>query len=418
MTNKILLIIAREYLTRVRKRSFLIASLLAPLLIGSIIVVPIWLSTLKGSEKVIGVLSELSELEQGWPELESIVWQPLTGTLEEARSNLDADAYYAVLYIPADFSAQLYTKESVSLEVKRQVERSLQQKAEAMRLIKLGIESQTLAEVKSKVKVSIKRNQDSDANSSPEAASGVGYFASMLIYFFIFFFGAQVMRGVVEEKSSRIVEVIISSVRPFELMMGKIIGIGGVALTQFLIWAVLIIALQTALSWFISPEAIASANSEAAQTSTQIQGTLSALYTLNLPLIFGMLIFYFLTAYLFYGALFAMVGAVSDTDTDSQQLTLPISMPLIVSIMIAVYVIREPQSTLAVWSSLIPFTAPVVMMTRLPFGVPTWQLLLSMTIMVGSFLGATWAAAKIYRIGILMYGKKVSYKDLWRWLKN
>lgn len=445
MTKKIILIIQREYLSRVKKRSFWIMSLIAPLMMGALIFVPIWLSTMEGEQKVVAVINALPELEESWEDYRGISWEPVAGNLEEQRDALPESDYYALLYIPQNFleeggEALLYVRESLSLETKMDIRRALQRKAEALRLQRAGIQTQTLKEAKKGISMqvaSLKKKEDqgdeeesavSDGGVSPEAASGVGYFASFLIYFFVFFSGAQVMRGVVEEKSSRIVEVIISSVKPFELMMGKIVGIGGVVLTQLIIWAALLIAIQVGVSTFIDAETVAAANmpaevAENAQLQTndtvkKAEQVIDALGTLNFPLIIGSLFFYFIGAYLFYGSLFAAVGAASDSETDSQQMTLPISLPLIASIMMAIYVIREPQSALAFWSSIIPFTSPIVMMTRIPFGVPAWELILSMVILVLSFLATTWLAGKIYRIGILMYGKKVSYADLWRWIRQ
>lgn len=439
MSNKILLIISREYITRVRKPSFWVLSLAAPILLGALIFVPIWLASMEGEQKVVAVLSELAELRpEEWDAYEGIVWVPVSGTLEGQQEDLKSNGYYALLHIPPNFldegaEAVLYAESGVSLDAKMNVRRVLQRKAEKLRLNRAGIDKATLQATKERIQLRTASTEKAEADDgtkteggvSPEAASGVGYFAAFLIYFFIFFFGAQVMRGVVEEKSSRIVEVIISSVRPFELMLGKIVGIGGVALTQFAIWVVLVFGIQIGISLMLGPETMAEANAanqmsqaDTNETIAKTQAVMGALSSLNIPVIVGSLLFYFLGAYLFYGALFAAVGAISDTDTDTQQYSLPISLPLIISIMIAVYVIREPQGTLAFWTSIIPFTSPIVMMTRIPFGVPTWELLLSMALLIGGFLGATWLAGKIYRIGILWHGKKVSYSEIARWIRQ
>jgi ABC-2 type transport system permease protein len=281
-------------------------------------------------------------------------------------------------------------------------------------------------------------NEGKEEKSYPEVSMILGMFSGILIYFFIFLFGSQVMRGVIEEKTNRIIEVIISSVKPFQLMMGKITGIGLVGLTQFLLWVILTGTIITVgISSFSSKIKSGSATEQMIQSQTkgmnamQLSNTtdtsklsgeqsnevISAIQSIDFPVMIGMFLFFFLFGYLLYAALFAAVGSAVDSEADTQQFMLPLTVPLILSIIMAQYVIQEPQGPIAFWFSIIPLTSPVIMMIRIPFGVPYYQIILSMTLLVAGFLGTTWLAAKIYRTGILMYGKKVSYSELWKWLK-
>jgi ABC-2 type transport system permease protein len=254
---------------------------------------------------------------------------------------------------------------------------------------------------------------------------------------FIFFFGAQLMRGVIEEKVNRIVEVIVSSVKPFQLMMGKIIGIAMVGLTQFLIWVVttfILVSLATTLLFpelnmtpteqvisqdIMSSDPVQSATQEnASEEMDEIMGFLSSLKDINFPLTLGSFVFFFLGGYLLYGALFAAIGAAVDNETDTQQFMLPLTVPLILALLVLINAINNPDSSISFWFSIIPFTSPIVMMGRLPFGVPDWEVGLSMALLVITFIGMTWLAAKIYRTGILMYGKKTSYKEIAKWIRH
>jgi len=267
--------------------------------------------------------------------------------------------------------------------------------------------------------------------SSTEIAMVIGFAMSFIIYMFIFMYGVQVMRGVIEEKSNRIIEVIISSVKPFQLMMGKIVGVAMVGLTQFLMWVILTGAIITIGSAIFLP-GIDSQTLQQASSLTdlpagtqgmdqaqfnmmqEILGTFDMGYIMS---ILGAFVFFFLAGYLLYSALFAAVGSAVDNETETQQFMLPISLPLVLAMYIGFAVAKNPESSLAFWGSIIPFTSPIVMLVRIPYGVPLWELLLSMSILIATFIFITWVAAKIYRTGILMYGKKVSYKEIWKWLR-
>jgi ABC-2 type transport system permease protein len=299
-----------------------------------------------------------------------------------------------------------------------------------------------LKNIRTDVKITTYKTDEGGAEqkSYTEVTMVVGLVSSIMIYMFIFMFGAQVMRGVIEEKTNRIIEVIVSSVKPFQLMMGKIIGVALVGLTQFLLWIVftfiIITAVQTAFPQQfkktqaeqvkISGSSVAlpndaapvAQNSISADTGNEkVNEIFEAFSSINLPVMIMSFFFYFLFGYLLYGALFAAIGSAVDNETDTQQFMLPVTVPLILSIVVAQTVIQNPESPLAFWMSMIPFTSPVIMMVRIPFGVPTWEIALSIGLLILGFLGTTWLAAKIYRTGILMYGKKSNYKELWKWIR-
>jgi len=266
-----------------------------------------------------------------------------------------------------------------------------------------------------------------DKEGSAELALTIGMLSAFIIYMFIVIYGAQVMNGVVQEKTNRIVEVMISSVKPFELMMGKIIGIAMVGLTQFLMWVILTGVISAAVgSLFVgsidvnSMHQMGQVGMQTAPVNampSEMQSLFTALSGVNYFQIVGLFIVYFLGGYLLYASLFAAVGSAVDNETDTQQFSMPIMLPIIFAIYAGIFAAQNPDGPLAFWCSMIPFTSPIVMMVRLPFDVPVWQILLSLTILILSFVGTTWMAGKIYRTGILMYGKKVSWKELWKWLR-
>nr|MBP9019707.1 ABC transporter permease [Bacteroidales bacterium] len=257
-----------------------------------------------------------------------------------------------------------------------------------------------------------------------EINMAISYIASFLIYMFIFMFGSMVMRGVIDEKSNRVVEVIISSVKPFELMLGKIIGVGAVALLQFLIWVVLTFAIIFGAQAFMGVD-LASAGGSVpgalpegfSASGGKVGEILAALAGINFGYIILSFLAYFILGYLLYASMFAAVGSAVDNETDTQQLTIPITLPLIIGLFLMIHAFRFPDSSLSFWGSIIPFTSPMVMMARVPFGVPLWQMILSIVLLLATFIFMTYLSAKIYRVGILSYGKKASWKDLMKWLK-
>ena len=429
--GKIGLIIAREYLSRVRKKSFIIMTLLGPLLFAGIAIVPTWLATRESTDqKIIWVLDESSYFDGKMEDSGSIKFEMILKSLEVAKSELINNQDVSLLYIPkidintkAEISFYSFNNPGFSLE--KTLSGKIRNELENIKLINSGIEKEQLEQLKASVEFNTYNlsNKGVENESSSEASSAVGYISAFLIYFFIFFYGAQIMRGVIEEKTSKVIEVIISSVKPFQLMMGKIIGVGAVGLTQFLLWTALstgIISVgSTILLKDVEPDKIESMVQDQPMKTPVKSDTgnviFDALKKVNFSLVVGCFVFYFLGGYLLYGALFAAVGSAVDSDADSQQFMLPITIPLIFSMVIIAAILKEPHGSLAVWTSIIPFTAPVVMMMRIPFDVPAWQIAVSMLSVIGGFLATTWFAGRIYRIGIFMHGTKVNYKVLAKW---
>lgn len=350
-----------------------------------------------------------------------------------AAALLEETKAYAVLSISGDSSAikyNLLAHEQPGLNTLATIESKLENVLKNKRMHDNGVNSQLLDELNNiSVKVNTQKvTADGVEKGSSGGATAIGLIGSVLIYFFIFIYGVQIMKGVIEEKTNRIVEVLISSVKPFQLMMGKILGIAMVGFTQFIIWVALVSVLSgpvSALVMDLTGTNAAAITEQAAQMKSAgaapaqqapTPNMLEALSNFNLPLILGMFVFYFIGGYLFYGALFAAVGSAVDSETDTQQFMMPITLPLIFSIAIAQSVINAPNSNLAIWLSMIPFSSPVIMMVRLPFGVPLTEIIASMTCMIAGFIATVWFAGRIYRIGILTYGKKPSYKELFKWL--
>jgi ABC-2 type transport system permease protein len=449
--NKIGLIIKREYTTRVRKRSFIIMSILGPILFASLMVVPALIAMSEDQEvKRIAVVDSSHLFMDVIPESEYLKFDYLENArLNDIKRTYSTGGYYGVLYIShivafEPNSVVFYSDKQPNLATKMHISRAMENYIRDQKLKTYEIENldNILKSVKTRINIRTIKITESgrEKESHTGVAMAVGYLGGFLIYMFIFFFGAQLMRGVIEEKVNRIVEVIVSSVKPFQLMMGKIIGIAMVGLTQFMIWVVTTFLLVILASTLIFPEMNMSpteqvisqdimssgpveANPEAepeakSEDMDEIMGFLSSLKDINFALTLGSFIFYFLGGYLLYGALFASIGAAVDNETDTQQFMLPLTIPLILALLVLVNTINNPDSSISFWFSIIPFTSPIVMMGRLPFGVPDWEVGLSMALLVITFIGMTWLAAKIYRTGILMYGKKTSYKEIAKWIRH
>lgn len=435
--NKIWLIAEREFMTRVRKRSFIIMSILGPILFAALIVVPVWIGKESVESITIEVVDESKLFENKLKESENLKFIYSKLSIDEAKKNFNEPISKSeertvdgILYIPAIHLETpkgiiYFSEKSLSASTQNDIEKTLAQEIENQKLLRSGIDKNVLESIRTKVNIStINLSQQGEKKSSSLAATLVGYIAAFLIYMFIFLYGSQVMRGVIEEKTNRIVEVIISSVKPFELMMGKILGIAGVALTQFLIWVVLSMAFTTVVSSVFnldatSSQAVISPEAQipdALQKSNPAEEMWGAIFSLNIPLIVIAFGFYFLFGYLMYGALFGAIGSAVDNETDSQQLIFPVTIPMIISIVMISAVLNNPNGALAFWFSIIPLTSPVIMMVRLPFIGFSWELILSMGLLFVGFVGATWVAGRIYRVGILMYGKKPSFKELGKWL--
>lgn len=436
--NKIGLIIAREYLSRVRKKSFIVMTILGPILFALTLFLPVYLATTGVEKKSIEIIDESRMFSDVFETNEDYTYTFTTVSLEEAKNLVNSGSFDGLLYIPAisiddPKGVTFYSATNPSLSLIGHLSGKIEEKVENIKLINSGIDQSTLDNLKSNVSIATINLQGEEKESSSAAASVVGYVAAFLIYLFIFIYGAMCMRGVIEEKTSRIIEVIISSVRPFHLMMGKVIGIAGVGLTQFILWIILTVGIIT-----IGGNVYASRAMEMRKQQTEQLGlpedamqsapvdensfaeVQKAIDTINIPLVIGVFLFYFLTGYLLYGALFAAVGSAVDSDADAQQFMLPVTIPLIISIISLTAILNDPNGPLAVWMSLIPFTSPIVMMMRVPFGVPMWQLGVSMILMILGFIFTIWLGSRIYRIGILMHGTKVNYRVLAKWflMKN
>jgi ABC-2 type transport system permease protein len=436
--NKIFLITKREYLSRVKKKSFIVMTILSPLLIILFYGLIFFFSfnkDLTEDKKNITVCDESGLFTNKLKDSKTIVFN-YNGSIKGNEENyLKQGDDYGILIIPQSSGDSLgkvtfISKEQPSLSTQSYMEDQIENVLKNIKLGKFGIEKELLDKV-NETSVSIntvKLTDEGLEKGNTGVTTAIGYFSAFLIYLFIFLYGVQVMRGVIEEKTNRIVEVIISSVKPFQLMMGKIIGIALVGLTQFILWALLVIVLSPMVSKLIlsfmdlPPDAIQSMSAATQQGAAQVKQNgvlnfLSDLSQYNFTLIIGMFIFYFVSGYLFYGALFAAVGSAVDSETDTQQFMLPITIPLVFSLVVAQSVVTSsPNGNISFWLSMIPLTSPIVMMVRLPFGVPAWQLGLSMLCMIAGFVTVVWIAGRIYRIGILMYGKKPSYKDLIKWI--
>jgi len=440
--RKILIIIKREYLTRVKKRSFIIMSILGPILMAALFVGPAWLSNVEDSEmKIIAVVDSSKIFTNSLPETDLIKFEYIKNrSITNIENSLKNEKYYAMLYIPPTVLSSpnvvLTSCKQPSMAVRMHISNSLKRDIESLKLLKSNIDPTVIKSIETNVNVNItKINKDGTRESkSADLQMILGIVGGMLIYIFIFMYGAQVMRGVIEEKTSRIIEIIISSVKPFQLMFGKIVGIALVGLTQFILWVVLTMIIVTSVKSFLLPE-VNSYNNLQTQSimdkgntvdksneSNNIQysdvnAVFDTINTINFPVVIGSFIFFFLVGYLLYSAMFAAIGSAVDSEADTQQFMMPVTIPLILSVVLIGNVVGNPEGPIAFWFSIIPFTSPVVMMMRIPFGVPWTEVVLSVTILVASFIFMTWMAGKIYRTGILMYGKKINYKELYKWLR-
>jgi len=432
--NKILLIIQREYLTRVRNKTFILSTILTPLLFAGLIVTVTYISIKNFENEKIAVVDNGNILQGNLENSKTLSFDFKPGV---DSTNYSAKGYSAILYTPKDGSKnyKLISKKQIGLIAEGSLEKTINQSLENQLLksrynINLSeLETERKKAGSAEIEQTYREGSEVKKGNSG-LAYGIGYGSGFLIYITLLIYGTMVMRGVTEEKTNRIAEVVISSVKPFQLMIGKIVGIGAVGLTQFLIWIVLIIGLITAATAFLPAETIQQAQEssqqmpgagmQAASAASGFNEFTNKISGVNWFLIIGCFLFYFLFGYLFYASLFAAIGSTVNEDAnDAQSMSLPVTMPIIVSIMIMMNAITNPSGSLATWASMIPFFSPVVMMARIPFGVPGtvpyWQLILSMLLLVAGFLLTTWVSGKIYRTGILMYGKKPTWKEMSRW---
>lgn len=435
---KIGIIIQREYLTRVKKRSFIILTILAPLFFAALMFIPALLATNSDKfdkKRTIAVCDETTMFRGKFESTELNNFVTESRDIEELKKMVRDEIYDAVLYIPATtlnipVNAELISTSQLSMSLTSYIKTTMKQVVEHQKLLASGIDPAIVKASTANINIqSIRLNEDdgTEKKSYSEFEYILGIILSLITYLVIFMFGGQVLRGVIEEKTNRIIEVIISSVKPFELMLGKIIGLALVGLTQFLLWIVLTMAIYGAVSLFLPvPEAFSTGSvmteqiAEAQAQSEQqvvLQEVVNIVNSINLKGILICFLFYFIGGYFLYAAMFAAVGSAVDNETDSQQFTTPISLLLVIPMVCSTLIANAPDSAFSVWLSMIPFTSPVAMMLRIPFGVPYWQIILSISMLFVTFIIVTWFAAKIYRTGILMYGKKVSWNEIFRWIR-
>lgn len=447
--NKTLIIIGREFTTRVRKKSFLILTLIVPILMAGFYAFLMWMLLKDDTqERRIAVVNH-SDIETPFQQINNTTFEYVETDITEStvQDFLKANNFYALIEVPEDVienpDIPILSYSQVPMELKNEIASQLKEKIESIKRNAVIAEAnipdleQKLAAVKTPtlvrtLKVSAETGEAKE--SSSEIASAIGLIAGMIIYFFIFMYASQVMKGVIEEKTNRIIEVLVSSVKPFQFLLGKIIGVAAVGLVQFLIWVVfgivLIIAMQAMFLPNIDLDALRQAgpmvtdmsamtgaaqlNPEQLQIIQKVAQTIDPMFIISFLSAF---LFYFIGGYLLYASLFAAIGAAVDNETDSQQFLTPLSIILVVGLYIGFTAMKSPESPLVFWSSLIPFTSPIVMLVRIPFGVPAWEIVTSMALLVASFIFFTWLSGRIYRVGILMYGKKVTWKELYKWLK-
>ena len=441
------IIIAREYLTRVKKKSFLLITFLGPLFFAAIAVLPslIMLMSADDSQKIAlvdqsGIVAEKMKMEN------TIHFTDIsTENADSAKANFVRDGYDILMVVsPLDtanhtVAVSAYSQKPLSVDLKMLISDEVNKAVEDYRLGLYDVEGlkEIIENIKSDVSVATYTLSDDGEEkiTSSEVYMGISLVLSMIIYMFVSMFSAMVMQSVIEEKSSRVVEVLVSSVRATELMFGKIIGVAGVALTQFLLWIILTMVLVGGVSAFIGFDSLDMQQTTqmvqdmnmggmdmTQMTDIQEQGGMSVILSTLSELNYGQLILgfivYFVLGYLLYASLFAAIGSSVENEADTTQLQMPLMMPLLIAFFIAFYAFKAPDSPVVFWGSMIPFTSPIVMLARIPFGVPAWDLAVSIALLLGTFVLCGWASAKIYKIGILMFGKKTTLSDLWKWLRQ
>lgn len=434
--NHLSLIIKREYLTKVRNKSFIIMTILSPMIMIALIAVVAYLSQINNNkQRTIAVLDEQGLVSDVFKKEGNITYEVLQNiSLEDAIEQVKAKEQYGLLYIPKNSTIEtisehikFYSEDSPSLTIMSDLEGKLEKKLTDMKLQMEGVDIEKIKTSKTNVNIS----QESFTGETSSKIDNVlklsfGGIAGYLLFMFIIIYGNMIMRSVIEEKTSRIIEVIISSVKPIQLMMGKIIGTSLAGITQFVIWIILGgVAMMILSSIFgVSFTGIEASQQEMMQSmqntgnTNEMQLVITAFYNLPIANLAIAFICFFLGGYLLYSSFYAAIGAAVDNETDTQQFIMPILMPLILAVYVGIFtVIEDPHGTVSTVFSFIPLTSPVVMLMRIPFGVPIWQQLLSLGILIGTFMLTVWFAAKIYRVGILMYGKKPTYKELYKWLK-
>lgn len=447
--GKIALIISREYITRVRKPSFIIMTILGPVLMACVFIIPVWLAMREHPVHKIGVIDDsiLTDSHK-MPKADYVSYDYPRVSIDQALKDFNKSDYTILLHIPVTIlgkpDVEIFFKKEPGIVMNERIKSGIASMRIRMLQDSMGIDGRAIDSLSrgNNIRMLTKKVDEKGnvVETSTEAASIVGFASAIIMYMFIILYGVQVMRGVMEEKTNRIVEVIISSVKPFQLMMGKIVGVALVGLTQFVLWIVLTFGLTTigSATIFKNMQADNIPNMQQDEMKMLKQGTnmtqyeaqmgkpkikaselpdfMKGLMSLDYIFIIGCFLFYFLGGYLLYSALFAAVGAAIDSETDSQQFMLPVTIPLIFSLVVMQSVMSNPDGGLAQFLSIFPLTSPIIMMVRVPFVNPGWDLIFSMIALILGFIFTTWLAGKIYRTGILMYGKKVSWREMGKWL--
>lgn len=436
--NKIGIIIAREFNERVRKKSFIITTILMPVLMIAMMAAPtLMMIFAKGETKTLLVVDESGVVASQLTGDDDVVFETSDLTPDEARACTDR---FGVLWIGGDIvdnpsNAKLYTNSSSSMSLESSISSQMEKIIERERLKRYDIENleQIMRDVKASVTLTTYRNDLADEGEDKEATSSgmaymMGIVLGMMLYMFLLIYGSMVMTSVIEEKGSRVLDVLVSSVPPFQLMMGKILGVAAVAVTQIAIWAVLVCGVGAVVLPAIMPDDVmqsveavqsgAITSAEAGFDADMLSAVSMATDPARIVMMFVWLLLFLVGGFLFYSAMFAAVGSSVDSIQDAQQLQTPVTIPIILAIILAMSVFNDPNSSLAFWGSIIPFTSPVVMMARIPFDIATWQIVLSLALLYVSVAGMAWAAGKIYRVGIFMHGKKPSLKELLSWIRQ
>ena len=436
--GKIGIIIAREFNERVRKKSFIITTILMPLLMIGMMAAPtLMMLFAKGEQKQLIVLDDSGVIAPRLAGDEELVFKSLECSLEDARADAEV---FGVLWVGADIvdnpnNVKLFTNSSSSVSLESNISSQMESIIEQERLKRYEIDNleQIIKDVEASVTLTTYRNDLQEEGKEEEAtSSGVAYMLGlvlgMMLYMFLIIYGSMVMTSVIEEKGSRVLDVLVSSVKPFELMMGKILGVASVAVTQIAIWAVLVCGLSAAVLPALMPEDMMQTieavemgtmtSAEAGMDVDMLSAVSLATDPVRLVMMFVWLLLFLVGGFLFYSAMFAAVGSAVDSIQDANQLQTPITVPIILALIMAMSVFNDPDSSLAFWGSIIPFTSPVVMMARIPFGIPTWEIILSLVLLYLSVAAMAWIAGKIYRVGVFMHGKKPTFKELLSWIRQ
>ena len=432
--NHLPLIIKREYLAKVKNKSFILMTFLSPLFIVALLSLIAYLTSVNNEKvRTISVLDESGILSETLISSDQILYESLNGMdLEDAKTTSNSNKAYGLLHVPdlalEDVSEKIkfYSKESPSLSFISSLESKIEKRIGELKLKKMGVDLSKISASKTYVNIN---QEDFEGVKTSKAGSFLklifGAVAGYLLFMFIIIYGNLIMRSVIEEKSSRIIEVIISSVKPIQLMLGKIFGTSLAGITQFVIWVILIAILSFAASNFFGIDLSANPQQEMmtaavsdVNANSELQALIAELHSLPLINLIVAFVLFFVGGYLLYSSLYAAIGAAVDNETDTQQFLMPVVILLVVGFYVGFFTaLEDPHGTISVVFSYIPFTSPIVMLIRIPFGVPIWEQILSLSVLIFSFLVTVWIAAKIYRVGILMHGKKPSYKDLIKWLK-